>query len=517
MFWKSKPRGRIVERIKSEADLAAFRNSDPYMLPSTLHGDARYAWVQHLWRAGMFATFTEWNELQCGYPLATFGGHDGRGLQVNGMVCWRHEGHRLIVGAPGSGKFTCALAPLLLNDDDCNAFIIDPKGGEAFRHTACFRDELVGDDDNMGARVIDPCGLFPHFRGESINPLDTLHVENPQLVGDADKLADALVPISGHETEPVWPMFAKKVLRDLMIHVATYPSSAIKGQTATLMDVQRIISDGIDETILEEMAQNPVADGAVARGAVEISGLKASEKTWIGVKFQIDANLAFLDNPGVRKTLSETTFDVRDLRRERVSLYVAVPNKEKDALSRWLRLIYTTVIDRIDDVPGRDVHVVVDEFSALGKFTRVLTDLATQRSAGMRYHLVVQDLNQLNETYGSGWQTIVGNCAIRQFLGVNDNFTAEYVSKALGQTTLTDGEDFQHAFPDSPPTKRTRFVGRDLMTPAEVVGLASDQMLLFADRCPRPLRIWKTHYFATAPWSERAIDVLVPTLAMEPA
>lgn len=497
---------RTLDRIASEADLALFRQTDPYMLPSNLHGDARFAWLQHFWRAGMFATNTEWYEGARGAPLSSgwFGGGD---VRVDGVLHWPYEGHRLIIGAPGSGKFTSAIALLLLEDDGANMFVIDPKGGEGFRWSGRARSEL-GEGDTIGARVLDPCGIFPGIVSESINPLDRLTLDNPNLVGDADKIVDALVIVSGHEREPVWAMSAKKVLRALVLHLATWSSALRAGATATLMDVQNAVSQGVDDELLAEMAENPVADGLVMRGALEISDLKIAEGTWRGVKFQIDASLAFLDNPGVRRTLAATSFPVTDLRRKRLSLYVTVPNKEKEALGRWLRLVYTSVIDRIDQTPGRNVHVVVDEFAALGKFDRVLTDLATQRAAGLRYHIALQDLNQIHELYGNGWQTIVGNCSVRQFLGVNDNFTAEYVSRALGPTTRFDGWDFQQEYPDSPPTKRARFVGRELMSPAEVLALPRDEMLLFADRCARPIRIWKCPYYTQPRWADAAHDLL---------
>lgn len=492
----------------SDDALSPFRLSDPFMLPSALHGDARFAWLQHIWRAGLYAPNAARARLRIGYPLAYNWFAADTGERTTGCIHWPHEGHRLIVGAPGTGKFTAAIGPLLLEDDSCNAIVLDPKGGEGFRHTAYYRNRL-GEGGEPGVRILDPCGLFAgRIRSESLNPLDALRPGNPNLVGDVDKLVDALIMVSGHEREPVWAMSAKKVLRAAILHIATYPSKARRGSQPTLMDVQRIVSDGFDEVILTEMAGNTIADELVARQAVEISGLQTAEGTWRGVKFQIDASLAFLDNPGVRRTLEKTSFDIRDLRRRRLSLYVAVPNKEKEALGRWLRLIYTTAIDRIDSLPGRPVHVVVDEFASLGKFDRVLTDLATQRSAGLRFHIAVQDLNQLNELYGHGWQTIIGNCAVRQFLGVNDNFTAEYVSRALGQTTLHDGDDIQHLYPDSPPTLRPRFVGRELMTPAEVLSLNRDWMIVFADRCPRPMRLMKSPYYVTPPWRERARDIL---------
>lgn len=504
-FWKKKaPVPKSVQaayRILAEADLEPFRQADPYCLPSMLHGEARFAWLQHLWRSSMFCGSREWGHTAHGYALAANWFSAGE-IKVDGFIHWPFEGHRLIVGAPGSGKFTSAIAPLLLDDDGCNVFAIDPKGGEGFKHSASYRNVLA--ENAKGVRVLDPCGLFPQFKCEAVNPLAILSAASPNIVGDVDKLVEALVIVSGHEREPVWAMSAKKVLRGIILHVVSYPSVARLTAEPTLMDVQRIISEGVSDAILLEMAKNHIADDLVVRAALEISDLKVAEGTWRGVKFQIDASLAFLDNPGVRRTLGGTTFDVTDLRTHDLSLYVVLPNKEKQALARWLRLIYTTVIERIDQVPGRDVHVVVDEFAALGKFDRVLEDLATQRSAGLKYHLALQDLNQLHEIYGHGWQTIVGNCSVRQFLGVNDNFTAEYVSRALGQTTMHDGYDFQHEYPDSPPTKRHRFVGRELMTPAEVLSMPREEMIIFADRCPRPLRLHKSPYYSIDLWNGRA-------------
>jgi type IV secretion system protein VirD4 len=492
----------VLSQILSEAELWPFQESDPYMLSSTLHGDARFGWVSHLWRAGMFADpgVSE----RRGYPLAWLF-FKAPSATVEGVLSWPHEGHRLIIGAPGSGKFTCALAPLLLDDDGANAFVIDPKGGEAATWTMIYRNSLGDrDGDGIGVELLDPCDIFPNVASQALNPLDVIRVDNPNFVADADKLAEALVP-DENTKDPFWARAARKVVRALMIHVATWPDY----ERRSLLEVQDALARGPDDFTLEQMTNNPTADGLVARDAATISGWKNAEGMWQGIKAQVDASLMFLDLPGVRRTLAQTDFDVRELRTKRKSLYVVIPNKEKESMGRWLRLIYTSVMDQIDTVPGRPVHVVVDEFAALGKFDRVLTDLATLRSSGFRYHLAVQDLNQLNELYGHGWQTIIGNCAIRQCLGVNDNFTAEYLSHALGTTTVQDGYDYQQEFPDAPQQKRPRWVSRPLRTPSEILGLARDEMILLTDRT-RPFLLLKCHYFETDPWRERANDARTP-------
>lgn len=489
--------------IRNLSDLEYYSDHDPYMLPSRLHGDARFAWVQHWWRAGMFMDQDAWRTTPHGFPLsAVMVQHDGGDI-TQGFVHWPHEGHRLIVGTPGSGKFTAGIAPLLLDDDGGNVVVIDPKGGEALRWTGVYRDDVARQAGlRSGIKVLDPCGLYPGLQSEALNPLDAINLNGRNYVSEVDKVIDALVVTTGNEREPVWTMSAKKTLRGILIHLLTRG----RGPRPTLLDLQKVMSDGVEDPFILEMERNPAAQGLVRRCAAEIADLKVAENTWRGVKFQIDANIGFLDNVGVREAVSKTTFDLLDLRRRRMALYVVLPNKDKEALGRWLRLMYATIIDQVADIGGRRLHVVVDEFAALGRFERVLTDLATLRASNVHMHVAVQDLNQLMETYGNGWQTVVGNCALRQFLGVNENYTADYVSQALGPTTMLDGYDYQQRYPDEPPRPKPRYVGRPLMTPAEVQGMPKDRMLIFAERCARPLFLPKSPYYDSW-WANLAVDI----------
>lgn len=476
-----------------------FALSDPHALCSTLHGDARFGWAQHLWRAQMLATIQEWpRHTRRGYPLARARFWAGE-IGINGVVHWPHEGHRLIVGAPGSGKFTAAIAPLLLEDDGANAFVIDPKGGEAAQWSLMFRNALGA--SAIGAEVLDPCGVFPALRSQRLNPFDVLRPQRRSFVADADRLAEALVPDENLK-DPFWVRAGRKIVRALIIHAVT----GMGTRRGTLLDVQNWVASGLDEALLDAMANNTVAEGLVQRAAIEISDWKNAESMWQGIKAQVDASLMFLDLPGVRHVVSATDFDVATLRRGRSSLYVVIPNSEKVTLGRWLRLVYSSVMDQIAGLDGRPVHVVIDEFAALGRFDRVLTDLATQRSGGFRHHIAIQDLNQLNEAYGHGWQTVIGNCGLRQFLGVNDNFTADYVSHQLGQTTMQDGFDLQQEFSDGPMAKRPRWVARALRTPSELLGMRREEMILLTDRT-RPFLLPKSHYFTTEPWRSRARDL----------
>lgn len=492
----------LLQPIRDEAMLEQFVVNDPEALESTLHGSSRWGFVQHLWRLGMMdGRLGDAHGDVAGTPLSIIRVDNRSAERIEAAIWWPHGGHRIIIGATSSLKSTAALLPLLLNDDGMNAFVIDPADGELFANSAHYRAWLL--QGTEGVVVIDPCAV----NGEtaSLNPLDVLHRSNPGMVRDARKLVDAVVMSSGHERDPFWVSRAKDVLLASMLHVCTWRSAYRAGKTGTLMDVQTILAQNFPQDLIEEMAQNDIADGLVQRAAIEISDLKANApSTWHGVKVQVDASLGFLADPGVRATLAETTFDVTRLRTGRLSLYVTLEKKELHSMSRWLRLIYASVIDRIYNIPAtRGLHVVIDEFPALEKFERVPVDLATLKKFGVQFHLVAQDFNQLHELYGHGWQSIVGNCSLRQVMGVNDNFTADYVSHALGQTTRRDGFDIVREHDDSPGIKRWRWVGAPLMSPSELMGMPEYQQIVLHDR-GRPFLLPKAPFFANARLAARA-------------
>ena len=100
---------------------------------------------------------------------------------------------------------------------------------------------------------------------------------------------------------------------------------------------------------------------------------------------------------------------------------------------------------------------------------------------------ILQDLNQLKDSYRDGWQTFIGNARVLQFFGTADVFTAEYVSKLLGTTTVWSSGSTG----DRESVSET---GRALMTPDEVMHLGADEELLFV-RGVRPIRAEKLPYF----------------------
>jgi type IV secretory pathway TraG/TraD family ATPase VirD4 len=86
--------------------------------------------------------------------------------------------------------------------------------------------------------------------------------------------------------------------------------------------------------------------------------------------------------------------------------------------------------------PKDKILFMLDEIAQLGTLQYLTNLLTIYRGQGVVVWTIWQNLSQIKEYYEKSWQTIIGNCDVQQFFGVNDSETAEYVSKLAGMTTI---------------------------------------------------------------------------------
>lgn len=492
---------------------AADAARNPYTPPAIFHGSAQWAWRDELARDGLIdpddgSRLTGHTFLGLSYHRQ---GSDQQAM--NHLTCWKGDGHRLIVGPPGSGKFTSAIAPLLLcsaNRD--SAFVLDVKNGEAAQITGEHRARLGP------VTVLDPFGISGRPSG-SINPIDLLRPDKPKLVATAARLADAIFVPSG-SADQFWDHAAKKMLTALLLHVGTarhIGTKRFKDAPRDLRTLRNIVRESVPEEVLDEMFCNEAGDGAVnaqARSIIE-ARKSGADNMLHSIMATLDVNIGFLNVPEVLTATAETNFDPRQLRTRISTLYVVLPDHELAAVSRWVRLIYTYVMDQMREAKpppqeaGLDsdgskprpvpkgVHVVLDEFPALGKFDRVAQDMAQTRSLGVHMHIVVQTFQQLLDIYGKGWERFQGTSACTHVLGARDVFTAEQVSKLLGTTTVkTSGQSQTRGQSGGSQSESSNYAARALMTPDELLVMPTERCLAIVGGM-NPVRLEKVSYFET--------------------
>ncbi len=471
---------------------AADRNRNPYQPPSTVQGSAQWAWLDRLAAGGIIDPSQP--EAITGHTFlgrARFVEANGEAPRLDHLACFGGEGHRVIVGRPGSGKFTCAIAPMLLRSADRDSvFIFDIKNGEAAKETAAHRASLGP------VTVLDPFGQTGMESG-AINPLDLLKPDDPFLVVRAERLADAIFVPAPNSSDPFWDTAARKILVGLLIHIAT--SDCYAAEERNLRTLRDVVRDQVEDWVVEAMAANPAGDGevqAVARSLREARDSDASRMSYSMLE-TLNVNIGFLRVPQILAATERTTFDPRQLKERVSTLYLVTPAVQFPTVSRWARLIYVYVMELLREVEGGpQIHTVLDEFPMLGKFERVLTDMALTRALGVHLHIVVQTLQHLEDTYGKGWERILGTAAVVHVLGVNDHASAEYVSKLLGTTTVrTQSRNRQrNANGGGGQSEGESFAPRALMTPDELLAMPDGEALAVIGGM-KPVKLEKVAYY----------------------
>ena len=442
----------------------------------TTHGSARFAKDEEIKKAGLLEN--------TGVYLGQYPNLSNDGLWFDG------DGHLITVAASGAGKGVCSVIPNLLTWEGsviCN----DPKGENA-AVTAKRRREM-----GQEVHVLNPWGLHSgppwDLPCSAFNPLDWLDINSDDVGDDAAMMANALVlrdkgtsGVEGHFADE-----AESLLTGLILYVAFMEEP----DRRNLLTVRELITQAPEDwtDLLRKMSKLVQADGLIARAANRF--LSKSDREGPAVLSTAQRHTNFLDSNRMRLVLGSSDFDLADLKRKPMTIYLCLPFEHVSGqFARWLRLMITlslTALSRTKGPSRPGTLFLLDEFAALGHLRMAERGMAEGRAYGVKMWPILQDLNQLKDNYRDGWQTFIGNARIIQFFGTADLFTAKYASDMLGKATVWSSGS-------SGDRESTSETGRPLMTPDEVMNMGPDEELLFFRGGLRPIRAQKLPYFLSS-------------------
>lgn len=438
---------------------------------------------------------------------------DGEGL-VFGYVAEHKKGHaityagdaHMVTKAPTrGGKGVCQIIPSLL-DHKGGLLCIDVKGENAVI-TAEWREAYHGQQ----VEIFDPWNIACKILGREssrFNPLDILNPDSPNFIDDVMEIADAIIMAEAGE-DSHWSDEAKALCASLIEHLATSPKEEGKRNLGRLREILSLHPEDFQNLICD-MAENGVE--SVRDGANRI--MQKSEKELSAVISTAQRNTHFLEGRAVKDALSSSSFEFDKLKSNegKLSVYIVIPSKRLKTHGRLLRLLVACGLTTVADdgsKPEKPTLFMLDEFAALGKMAAIEQAFGLMAGYGMQLHVIVQDFGQLNRLYGQSWQTFIANAGVVQVFGTNDLFSAEYMSKILGQGTHEIvSDETRHIrnrmFNADPDHKGTndRIFGRSLMTPDEIMSMDKDmQILKMAGKkpiiCEKIPYWWNGRYFKT--------------------
>ncbi len=360
--------------------------------------------------------------------------------------------HLVTIAGSRAGKGRSVIVPTLLTyEGSCLA--TDPKG-ELATITARAREEKLG----HRVIVLDPFEVARGYAADrrgAFNPMAMLRYDadaehhpdktSPSLIEDAGLIADALVVPSGGDAH--WDESARNFIEGVILHVATHKAYA---GSRHLMSVRNLIAgrgyfehpdtgervEGMD-ALLAEMEFNRALSGLIRDAAYDFSEKPERERG--SVLSTARRHIRFLSYGRIGETVSGHDFELADLKRGQLTVYLCLPATRMGTCNRWLRMFVNLALAALEREPGQPRHPVLlclDEFAVLGHMKSVEDAAGQIAGFGVRLWPIVQDLGQLKSLYKDRWESFLGNAGVLQFFGNNDLMTLEWVSKRLGTTSL---------------------------------------------------------------------------------
>ena len=467
-----------------------------------LHGDARFARRGEIAKAGLL-------------------GDHGIILGRLGRRCLMLPGQQgvALAAPPRAGKGTGVVIPNLLNWPD-SVICVDIKR-ENWVATAGFREQ-------SGQK----CFLFDPFaedgRTARWNPFFYVSPDPRRRVNDLQRIGEMLYP-DPPNVDPFWTASARSLFLGVALYLFETPS-----MPKTIGEVLRQGMASDDEgfgahwkRVIEgrKSGRFPLSSECVQAlyDVIDLAPVTASS-----IRKTFTSRLDLWLNPILDAATSGNDFDLRELRRHALSIYVGVNPDDLHRLRPVLSLFFqqaiglqTRALPEHDPTLKRQVLMLLDEFTALGRIPIIAESISYLPGYNVRVLLVIQTPAQLREVYGmNGAETMLKSLAARIVFAPKDFPDAREISDELGNTTVkvrTLSKPL-HDF-SSGKGSRGRSVNvseqrRALLLPQEVKELGPDEAIIFLEGV-RPIRCRKIRYFEDRRFRTRLLapPVLAPGIA----
>ena len=377
-----------------------------------------------------------------------------------------HDDDAAIFTVAGSraGKGISLILPNLLSYT--GAVLVTDVKGENAKISGLYRRDIL----KQNLVVLDPYHQTD-FQSDSFNPLAYFDPKHDEFVDDITDLADALI-VRGHSNaDPHWDESARAVLKMLLIFIVLeHPPETrnlvalrtllLKGQSTSQkknysppvfrynedetpeeneeirLDIEYAIDFHKRDHSFTQLLKNFSEHGHHIVAGTAQRLLAAGDRERGSIISSAQRHTDFLDSACIQSVLKTNSFNLNDYRNS--SIYLVLPEGRMASQSRWLRLMITLVLRRVqmDGLKTENTKtllMVLDECAALGYMEVIERAMGYIAGFGVRLHVIFQDLNQAKAIYKERWETFIGNASLFTAFGNSDLTTLKYISERLGK------------------------------------------------------------------------------------
>jgi len=416
-----------------------------------------------------------------------------------------------VIGPPRSGKGASIIIPNALQWP--HSLVVLDLRGETYEATAGYRSKT--------SKVVRFAPADRDGNTACYNPMDFISLDSAQRDIDLRNMAAALFPRPPASADPYWVNDARLLFTGIASYVMESP--AIPNEKKTFATILAIMN-GEEEPLIDfigALRGEHKAQCSSFTLQTLLPYFDMSERQFSGIYAGVRTGMAPFLNERLMKATSKSTFDIRALKRERISLYLDFRREQVSSLGPLFNVLITQMMNFMSEsVPRPNEHqvlVLLDEFQNLGKLENA-TEMATVLGGnGVPMWFFVQSLKAVDEIYREeGRKSLINAARVQVFFGAQDADDLRYVSEQLGETsaeqkdvTRTQATLFDTYYTRSVHRKQVR---RALMRPDEIRTMDKSKVIILP-RGESPILGTRNFYFADDNLKEKAF-VRLPKAAI---
>jgi len=390
-----------------------------------LHGSARFATWQELQHGGLLEPDKESDQ----YPSIIVGKLDNKFLLFKGQQF-------MALSAPTrSGKGVGIVIPNLLHYRD-SVVVLDVKE-ENYTITAGFRAKC-------GQQVFKFAPDAEDFVTHCWNPLTYVRDDPRFRVSDLMSISNILWPKT---RDDVWATTAENAFLALALYCM---ETAKERDSFNLSHISKLFSSltwlenekTCRDYIKSREDYEPLSEDCTYR---LIALAKNEGKVRNSIEISFMEPLGVFGDPITAKATSSSSFDFRDVRRKRMSIYVCIKPKNIGKFGKLLNLFFEQLLAmNLDTLPKDDPSLkyqcllMLDEFPAMGRVSIIEKASAYMAGYNMRLLLIFQSNGQIEDErmYGkTGARNLMTNMGLQVLYAPREQQDANDYSEMIGFMT----------------------------------------------------------------------------------
>ncbi len=422
----------------------------------SLYGDARFA---YLWEfKKLFGTEKQ------GFFLGFL---NGTRLIVKD-IC-----HFLIIAETRAGKGVSWILPMFFTWHG-SIIALDIKR-ELYKYSAGFR-KMIGSE----VYIVDV--MNEDKETHSVNVFDYIPDNKAMRISFIQKVAEFLTP-TPPGAEPIWTGSARELFSGICLLIDDIPGAKLSmGEVFRTLHPKTPINEYLSDLLEEhEDILDPVCKMYLW------SFVNTADRTRSSILKQLTSVLGIYANPIVDAATATSSFDFRDVKKKKMTIYIRTPEKYLKACGPVINMIFQFAVDmNLDKIIDEDPEYkhpcafLMDEFSALGPMPVFSEKIEFVLGYGLCFVLVTQSMEKLAEDYTTRLANhMAKNCRIKGYLKPNEQSDAELISRRLNYTTVKHtsekSKDWLDILPDHQKESKA---SRALMLPDEVLHMPDEKCIL---------------------------------------